>query len=98
MGKVVVVAGIWVVGTLIARGRPPVGGGLFVYHHRSTVLTMPLAPLSRSHSTLRTPRESVPGARSASAYDHPTGTISTTTARATPRATQVTLFDRRRDR
>ena len=46
---------------LIASGRPPVGGGLFVYHHRSIVLTIPLPPLSRIHSTVRTEMVSLPG-------------------------------------
>ena len=49
--------------TSMRSGRPPVGGGLFVYHHRSTVFTMPLPPWSRSHSTERTDSESVPGSR-----------------------------------
>ena len=46
---------------LIAAGLPPVGGGLFVYHHRSMVFTMPLPPLSRIHSTVRTEMVSLPG-------------------------------------
>src|SRR3954471_3074199 len=49
----------------ILSGRPPSGGGLFVYHHRSMVLTMPFPPLSRIHSTVRIESESLPGARSA---------------------------------
>ena len=46
---------------LIASGVPPVGGGLFVYHHRSMVFTIPLPPLSRIHSTVRTEMVSLPG-------------------------------------
>ena len=49
--------------TWILSGLPPVGGGLFVYHQRSMVFTMPLPPLSRIHSTLRTERESLLGLR-----------------------------------
>ena len=51
--------------TRSASGSPPVGGGLFVYHQRSIVFTMPLPPWSRTHSTVRTPSESVPGRWSA---------------------------------
>ena len=64
--------------TSILSGLPPAGGGLLVYHHRSTVLTMPLPPWSRTHSTVRIPRESVPGAWSAFTYDQPTGIMTMT--------------------
>ncbi len=51
--------------TRISSGSPPTTGGLLVYHHRSIVFTMPFPPWSRTHSTLRTPSESVPGRWSA---------------------------------
>ena len=49
--------------TSMRSGRPPVGGGLFVYHQRSIVLTNPFPPWSRNHSTDLTATESVPGRR-----------------------------------
>jgi hypothetical protein len=44
---------------------PPTFGWFFVYHQRSTELTIGLKPCSRIHSTVRAPIASVPGARSA---------------------------------
>ena len=77
-----------------ARACRRSGGGLFVYHQRSIVFTMPLPPWSRTHSTLHRHACRCRGVAGSRRTTPRPGSSRMTTAMATPRRIHFERFER----